>query len=95
LTLKKGDRLLNLHFSIKGSVSLPCDRCLQELDCPIEIEDEVVVRFGSEEGEEEEGFWVLPEKAYQLDLSDYLYETIAVERPIQWVHPLDAQNHPT
>lgn len=89
LSLNKSDRLLNLHFAISGVVSLACDRCLQEMDYPIEIEDDVVVRFGSEEGETEDGFWVISNKAYQLDLSDYLYETIAVQRPIQWAHPVD------
>lgn len=86
VTMSKGAGMLTLDVAIEGTVKVECDRCLDELLLPVDIEDQLVVKFS----EEEEGFdgevmWLNPADG-QLDLMDWLYETVLLALPYQRVH---------
>ncbi|MDE5704313.1 MAG: DUF177 domain-containing protein, partial [Bacteroidales bacterium] len=55
------------------------------------------VRFmgGTEEQEDEDNLWWVEEHQDKLDLSQYLYESVAVQRPIQMFCPTDAAGRST
>ena len=91
LTLERAERLMRLHFDFQGRFKTVCDRCLRELDCPVAFQDEVIVRFVSETAgkEDEDNLWWVDEHQDKLDLSQYLYETVALQRPLQWFCPED------
>ena len=84
--VEKSGRYLGVDCEISGEVTVECDRCLDELLLPVDIEDQLVVKFS----EEEEGFdgevmWLNPADG-QLDLMDWLYETVLLALPYQRVH---------
>ena len=89
VTLEKNDIMLLLDFTINGIAKLPCDRCLEELNVEIEGFNELLVKFGELAGEESEDVIVLPNKAHQLDVSQFIYEYISMLIPLRNVHADD------
>ncbi len=81
------ERQLEFHFELEGKVLLPCDRCLEEYEQPIEGEFDLYGKFGYGNNEDElEVVWIAPE-AGQIDLSQYLYEFVVLSLPMRKVHP--------
>ncbi|MDA3892952.1 MAG: DUF177 domain-containing protein [Salinivirgaceae bacterium] len=73
-------------FDIKGAVTVPCDRCLDDMSCPIECEGKIFFEFGQETEEvSDELVMVGPEVDY-LELDVYIYEYINLSLPIQKIH---------
>jgi uncharacterized metal-binding protein YceD (DUF177 family) len=83
-TLTRQNNLLNMHFSIYGTVGVGCDRCLKDFDLPIEAEEELVIKYGNPDDSNDE-ILVIPEGETQFDISQYLYEYIALALPARRV----------
>jgi uncharacterized protein len=83
--LNKHSNMLELQMDLKGSVTVPCDRCLQPLSLPIDMEEEVIVKFGEEEDLESEVI-VLKESAYEIDIEQLLFEFVQLALPLRKVH---------
>ena len=81
-----------LDVAITGYVIVECDRCLEDCRIPIDFEGQLVVKF-SEEVHEYDGevMWMLPGED-QVDLKQYIYESIVLSLPYQRVHPDGACN---
>ena len=87
VTMSKSDRQLDLDFVISGEVTCECDRCLEDCQIPIDYEGHLVVRLSEEEGEYDgEVMWLNPAEN-ELDLTQYIYESIVLSLPYQRVHP--------
>jgi len=86
LTLTKSGRLFDLHFVIKGSITLPCDRCLDDLVLSIEDDRSLIVRE-SERGEESnDDILFISPSDYELDLHQSIYDYIMLSLPMRKVH---------
>ena len=53
---------------------------------PIEGEETLVLRFSDTEVSDDENVAILPEGANEIDLSQWLYEYVAVRIPLQHSH---------
>lgn len=97
LELEREERLMRLQFEFRGQFETACDRCLRALACPVNFRDEVIVRFAgdADEREDEDNLWWVEEHQDKLDLSQYLYESVALQRPIQMFCPADEAGRPT
>jgi len=93
--LEKKERLLTFFFTYSGTVRTTCDRCLEEMDWPVEGEQTLFVKFSDTEHSDDEDVVILPEKAFKIDLAQWMYEYVAVALPIQCTHPDDANGEPT
>lgn len=85
--LRRLEAMLDLAVEVLGEVVVECDRCLS--DCPIKIayEDNLVVKFSAEQQEfDGEVMWLNPSDD-ELDLTQYIYESIVLSLPYQRVHP--------
>lgn len=78
--------LLDLHFRLKGTISLPCDRCLEIIEYPIEGEFRLIVKFGEDYHEETDEIVVIPSMEHTLNIRQYLFEYINLMLPIKRVH---------
>ncbi len=87
--VEKQSNMIGLDFTIDGKVRVPCDRCLEEFDLPVEYRGTLIVRF-SETPDEGDGdiLWLHPGET-ELDLSQYIYESIGLSLPFQTIHPED------
>ena len=93
--LEKNERMMLFFFAYSGKVRTTCDRCLEELEWPIEGEETICVKLSDTESSDDENVVILPESAYKIDLAQLMYEFVAVAMPIQCVHPDDADGNPT
>ncbi len=87
LVLEKKSLMLELNFKHKGSVNVPCDLTGEMFDLPIKGNLRVVVQFGEEFNNENEELLILPHGEHQIDVSQYIYEMIALSVPLKRVHP--------
>lgn len=87
LTIKKTLSTNWFHFHIKGTVQIPCDRCLDYMSQDIESENKLVVKLGSEYSEESDEIIVIPEDESKINIAWFLYEFIVLSIPIKHVHP--------
>ena len=82
---KAGGRYFDLDFHISGTVTLPCDRCLDDMDVRIEADSRLGVRLGEEYSEDDDVVTV-DESEGVIDVSWHIYEFIALNIPVKHVH---------
>lgn len=68
-----------------GSIVVPCDRCLADLELRIDTVDELVVKLGEEYSDEGDCV-IVPEAEGVIDLAQYIYEFIVLSMPIVCTH---------
>ena len=84
--LEKTERVTTIKIALHGEVTTLCDRCLGEMRVPIEGEETLLLRFSDTEESDDENVAILPEGANEIDLSQWLYEYVAVRIPLQHSH---------
>ena len=84
-SIRKATGFFELQLAISGTVRIPCDRCLDPMDQPIETGLRMVVKLGSEYSEQDD-IVVVDEAERILDTAWFIYESIALAIPIQHVH---------
>jgi uncharacterized metal-binding protein YceD (DUF177 family) len=85
LKLEKKETMLIGEFLIDGRVLTACDRCSDEVEVPVKGSFRLIYKFGNEESDDET-LIVLPPDAYELDISQNIYELITVSLPTRLVH---------
>ncbi len=86
LDLKKHTHSFEFTFHTSGVVFVPCDRCLDEMEIPVESEDKLTVKFGREYAEEGDNLIVIPEEEGEINVAWFIYEFIALTIPMKHVH---------
>lgn len=81
------ERMMTLTFQARGTVRVPCDRCADEFDIPIQSEQVFTIKLGSEEVEESDDMVVVPADQHAYDIRSLVYEYIILAIPIHRVHP--------
>ena len=92
-SIRKAVGFFELLFDINGTVRIPCDRCLDDMDQPIETNLRLVAKLVSHDliGEgsrtpTEDDVVMVEESDGVLDIAWFIYESIALAVPIQHVH---------
>ena len=89
VVLTRGEAQLVCDVRIGGSVVVACDRCLDDCRVPIDFEGRLVVRISDEAcSYDGETMGLLPGDE-EVDLTQYIYESIVLSLPYQRVHPED------
>ena len=83
---KKAD-VFDLSFSFNGILIIPCDRCLDDMDLPVETTAHLIVKLGKDYSEESDDIVVIPEAEGIINLAWFLYEFIVLAIPIKRIHP--------
>ncbi len=69
LTVKKIQMMYELNFQINGTIVIPCDRCLDEMDFAVDTNDRLIVKFGNEYAEESDEIIVIPEYEGEINVA--------------------------
>ena len=85
LKVKKSIGAYVLDFHITGSVTVPCDRCLSDLELPVDTENVLKVKLGAEFSDEDD-MVIVPEEDGYINVAWFLYEFIALAVPMKHVH---------
>lgn len=86
LTVKRSLVAFDMSFQLEGVVMVPCDRCLDEMELPIDTHNRLVVKFGKDYAEESDEVVVIPEDEGAINLAWFLYEFIALAIPMKHIH---------
>lgn len=87
LNFNKNSTLFELFFTVKGSVLINCDVSGEEYEQPITGSLDLIVKFGEHFNNDHEEILIIPQHAYELDVSQYIYELIVLNVPVKRIHP--------
>lgn len=92
--LDKKGTVMRLDVAMRGSVTVPCDRCLEKCELPVEFNGKLAVKFSGEEHPfDGDTLWLHPGEG-TIDLRQYIYESIVLSLPYRKVHPEDVHGTP-
>tara|TARA_R100001377_G_C3170209_1_gene102799 strand:- start:107 stop:646 length:540 start_codon:yes stop_codon:yes gene_type:complete len=87
LELNKKTTLLELHFEMSGTVNVNCDLTNEPYNQEIKNTFDLVVKFGEDYNDEEIDLLVIPHGEYEVNVQQYIYETIILSVPSKLIHP--------
>ena len=88
--VEKSGASVGVDCALEGTLTVPCDRCLEEVTLPVRAQARLIARPGQgepdvpEEGDREVVFYA-PEDGL-LDLSQTVYDYAVLALPLQRVH---------
>lgn len=91
--VEKSGTYLGIDAVMKGVVTVPCDRCGDDVELSVNADIQLSVKFGSEPVAEEEivvsegrETVYLPEDGADMDMSQTIYDFACLSLPMQKVH---------
>ena len=89
--VEKSGRYIGVDCDVRGEIKVECDRCLDELEFPVDVEIMLSVKYGDEESSDEpqEGereVLFVPEDSAELDMKQIIYDYVCLSLPMQRVH---------
>ena len=85
VSIRKASGFFEFLIHAAGTVIIPCDRCLDDMEQPVDTDVRQVVRLGSENSEDGDTLVVAEDEGI-LDLTWIIYESVALAIPIRHVH---------
>ena len=85
VSIRKATGFFEFNFHTNGIIIIPCDRCLDEMEQPVETDNRLIVKLGNDYSEEDD-IIVVPENEGILDMAWIIYEFVALVIPIRHVH---------
>lgn len=73
-------------FHLFGTIQIPCDRCLDEMNQEIDTHNLLIVKLGEEYAEVSDEIVIIPEDEAAINIAWYLYEFIVLNIPMKHVH---------
>lgn len=86
LFVKRTPHAFELNFQTEGVVWIPCDRCLEDMEQPVNSTDKLLVKFGYKYAEEGDNLIVIPEEEGEINVAWFMYEFVALAIPMKRVH---------
>lgn len=91
LTVTHKHDLYQLAFHVTGTVTLICDRCLDDLVLPIDTTYDINVKYGADYDETDD-MLIIPETDNYLNVSYMIFDTASLAIPMKHVHPMGKCN---
>lgn len=85
LKVSRSGGIYRLDFHTEGTVIVPCDICLDDMEQPVSGDNTLTARLGEEYSEDDDLITVGKDDPL-LDVSWFIYEFIALGLPIKHVH---------
>jgi uncharacterized metal-binding protein YceD (DUF177 family) len=85
--LNKSASMIQVELKIEGSIRLICDRSLEEFDYPFEVDEKLIYKYADHSEEMGNNLFLLDRKSPKLDLSQDLFDFIALQVPMKKLHP--------
>jgi len=84
---RKSDTLYHLVMECRGSIVVPCDRCLDPLTLPVDTAYELSLKHEGDEWDDSvDGVLVIPARTSELDLKPLLRDTVLLTIPMAHYH---------
>ena len=86
LSVVRMSSTFELNFSLKGLVTVTCDRCLEDMEIPVEAINRLIVTFGEMYAETSDEQVIISEEEGFINVAWYMYEFIALAIPMKHIH---------
>lgn len=86
LTVERRHGSYELTFDCRGTMTVACDRCLDDLSVPVDTIYRMRVRYGEQYDDTGEDLLILPERQTTLDVAPIIYTTLMLCIPLHKVH---------
>jgi len=86
-SLQKSAHMMELDFSGKGTLTLPCDRCLNPLQVKVNASRKVIVKESDMETSESDDLFFVGRQDYEISVGGWIKEMILLSLPMRNVHP--------
>lgn len=81
-----------INFDVKGEVTVQCDRCLEEMQWPVEATYHITVQYGDAYRDDSDELLEIPSSVNDLNVAYMLYDTVSLAVPMKHVHPMGKCN---
>ncbi len=78
--------IYELDFVCNGIIIIPCDRCLDDMEHPVDTSYHLTVKMGDELDESIDNVLVIPSSWRTLDLSPIVRDTVLLTIPMMHAH---------
>jgi len=84
---RKSENTFRLEISCKGTVTIPCDRCLDDLDLPVDLDYRLnVEQMGTELDDSNDELLIVPAEWRELDTAPLVRDTVLLALPMTRCH---------
>ena len=84
---RKSETTYRLEIACNGSLTIPCDRCLDDLDLPVEIDYALnVEQMGTELDDTSDELLIVPSEWRELDAAPIVRDTVLLAIPMTHCH---------
>jgi len=87
IQIVKNLTMLELNFFLEGTVTVMCDRCLDDLEIPVSYTANLYIKFGDTTEEQTDEILILSHNEFEIDVSQYIYEYTKLSLPYKRIHP--------
>ena len=78
--------IYELYFVCSGAITIPCDRCLDDMEHPVDATYHLTVKMGDALDDSVDGVLVIPSSWRTLDLAPIVRDTVLLTIPMMHVH---------
>lgn len=83
---KSHEGIYNLLFRFYGTLTIPCDRCLEPMTLPVKTEYAISVERGERYDDSDDAVLIVPEHWQELDVEPLMRDTVLLAIPIVHCH---------
>ncbi len=83
---------LSFSIDINGYIEVQCDRCLDYFQQEINFKGKLYVKFSETASEPEDDVIIMHPEDEEINLSQYIFESIGLSIPFRKIHPM-GKNH--
>ncbi|RJE70915.1 MULTISPECIES: DUF177 domain-containing protein [Reichenbachiella] len=87
IQLIKKERLIEVNFDISGTIVLLCDRSLESFDYPIDIQEQLILKYGEEFDDSQDDIWTIPDGQQSINVEKNIFDYLTLAVPMKKIHP--------
>lgn len=84
---RKNDEIYEMEFTLQGTLTIPCDRCLDDMEHEVDTQYRLSVKEGEAYDDSRDNVLVIPSHWREIDLAPIMRDTVLLTIPIKHVHP--------
>ena len=86
INVNNSQNCYTLDFSVTGDIQITCDRCLDDLVLDVDTDYHMALKYAAETNADNDEVIEVAESERCYDLTDIIYDTIALTIPMKHVH---------
>lgn len=83
----KSTTMIQVYLQIQASLEMICDRSLEAFDYPVHVKEKLIYKFADHNEDMGDNLYLLDRKEPYIDLSQDIYDFIAIQVPMKKLHP--------